>query len=110
MDTLKNKRYLQYGYLCRYTGTPFYYDTIQGRECAGLAKDISKDAPYFTHKTKAGETLDSLALKYYNNPTYWWIIASFNNIHDALIDDLKAKYPVLQIPNVGAITFEKERR
>lgn len=110
MDTLKNKKYLQYGYLCRYTGTPFYYDTIQERESAGIAQDISKDAPSFTHITKRGESLDALALKYYNNPTYWWIIAMFNNIQDAFIDNLKAQYPLLQIPNIASVVFEKEKR
>jgi hypothetical protein len=34
----------------------------------------------------------------------------FNNIQDAFIDNLKAKYPVLQIPNIGAVTFQKEKR
>lgn len=110
MDTLKNKRYMQYGYLCRYTGTPFYYDTLKEKESAGIAQDVSKDAPSFTHKVKVGENLDSLALKYYNNPTYWWVIASFNGIQDAFIDNLQDEYPILQIPNIGAITFEKEKR
>lgn len=110
MDTLKNKRYLKYGYLCRYTGTPFYYDTVNERECAGIAQDVSKDAPSFTHIVKRGESLDSLALKYYNNPTYWWVIAAFNNIQDALIENLEKAYPVLQIPNIGSVTFEREKR
>jgi hypothetical protein len=110
MDTLKNRRYLQYGYLCRYTGTPFFYDTINEKECAGIAKDINPEASYFTHRTKKHETLDALALKYYNNPTYWWVIAMFNNIQDAFIDDLAKDYPVLQIPNLGSISFEREKR
>lgn len=110
MDTLKNKRYLQYGYLCRLTGTAIYYDTLKEREITGIGLDLQPDIPHFTHIVKERETLDFLALKYYNNPTYWWIIAMFNNIQDAFIDDLKAKYPILQIPNIGAVTFQKEKR
>jgi nucleoid-associated protein YgaU len=110
MDTLKNKKYFKYGYLCRYTGTPFFYDTLKERESPGIAQSVSLDAPSFTHKVKPGENLDSLALKYYNNPTYWWVIASFNGIQDAFIDALYKEYPILQIPNIGAITFEKEKR
>ena len=96
MDTLVNKRFLNYGYLCRYSGAPIYYDTLTNKDTCGIAQDLSKDAAYFTHIVRERETLDSLALKYYNNPTYWWIIAMFNNIQDAFIDNLKERYPVLQ--------------
>ena len=33
--------------------------------------------------TETGDRLDTLAYQYYNNASYWWIIASANNIHDA---------------------------
>jgi hypothetical protein len=33
--------------------------------------------------TETGDRLDTLAWQYYENPTFWWIIASANNIHDA---------------------------
>ena len=110
MDTLKNKRYLKYGYTCRQNGTAVYYDTLTGKECYGIIRDLNKTTASFTHIVQERETLDSLALKYYNNPTYWWVIAMFNNIQDALVSNLKEEYPVLQIPNIAAIIFEKEKR
>ena len=32
--------------------------------------------------TDAGDRLDLLAKKYYNNPSMWWIIAVANNLND----------------------------
>tara|TARA_B110000211_G_scaffold93082_1_gene108492 strand:+ start:384 stop:677 length:294 start_codon:yes stop_codon:yes gene_type:complete len=33
--------------------------------------------------TQTGDRLDSLANQFYSNSSYWWIIATANNIHDA---------------------------
>ena len=110
MNTLRTKKYLNFGYIARGSGVPYYYDTIKDRNIMGIGKDLKKDIPYFTHETKRGETLDYLALKYYNNPTYWWIIAMFNDIQDAFIENLKERYPVLQIPNIATLAFVKEKR
>jgi len=33
--------------------------------------------------TQTGDRLDSLSNQFYGNSSYWWIIASANNIHDA---------------------------
>lgn len=33
--------------------------------------------------TQTGDRLDSISNEYYGDPSYWWIIASANNIHDA---------------------------
>ena len=33
--------------------------------------------------TQTGDRLDSLASQFYSNSSYWWIIATANNIHDA---------------------------
>lgn len=109
MNTLKNKRYINFGYLSRQTGVPIYYDTLGQREFFGIGSDLNKETPSFTHKVKPEDTLDSLALKYYNNPTYWWVIANFNDIQDAFIK-LTDKYTILQIPNISALMFEKNKR
>ena len=34
--------------------------------------------------TETGDRLDTLAYQYYNDSSLWWIIASANNIHDAV--------------------------
>ena len=33
--------------------------------------------------TQQGDRLDELANQFYSNSSYWWIIATANNIHDA---------------------------
>ena len=33
--------------------------------------------------SETGDRFDTLAYQYYNNSSYWWIIASANNIHNA---------------------------
>jgi hypothetical protein len=45
-----------------------------------------------------------LALSYYNNPTYWWIIAYFNDIQDAFIK-LSDKFDILKIPDIRSLEF-----
>lgn len=104
MDTLKNKNYESYDYLSRYTQVPYYFDTLSRREIYGIGSNLLQDSPYVSHKVDHEDTLHSLALQYYNNPTYWWIIAYFNDIQDAFIS-LKDYYSILRIPNIASIAF-----
>lgn len=104
MDTLKDKKYISYDYLSRYSATPSFYDTLDNRELMGIGSNMQKLTNVYTHKVKTTDTLDSLALKYYNNPTYWWIIAYYNDIQDAFVK-LVEHYKVLQIPNIANIEF-----
>lgn len=104
MDTLKNKTYTSYDYISRYSSTPSYYDTLADREVSGLGSNMKKVTSVYTHKVKQTDTLDSLALRYYNNPTLWWIIAYYNDIQDAFVN-LIEHYSVLQIPNLSSIEF-----
>lgn len=108
MENLKNKKYNQFAYTSRYTSVPYFYDTIAKREVYGIGTQMSKDTPWVAHKIKQGDTLESLSLKYYNNPTYWWIIAYFNDIIDPFID-LWTKYNMIKIPSITSIAFENER-
>ena len=106
MDTLKNKKYANFDYLSRYTSVPYYYDTTSSKEIYGIGTNLKTNAEFVTHKVKSNDTLNSLALKYYNNPTFWWVIAYFNNVQDPfkrLID----KYDTLKIPNISSIEFGK---
>lgn len=106
MDTLKNKNYIIYDYLSRYTHVPYYFDTVKQREICGIGSNLRKDSPYVSHKVVSGDTLHNLSLRYYNNPTYWWIIAYFNDIQDAFIP-LKDQFNIIQIPNISGISFGK---
>lgn len=104
MDTLKNKNYENYDYLSRYTQVPYYFDTLKQREVYGIGSNLRKDSPYVSHKLVPEDTLHSLSLQYYNNPTYWWVIAYFNDVQDAF-KPLMEQYSILRIPNITSITF-----
>lgn len=108
MEKLKNKKYESYDYTCRYTHVPYYYDPTTQREVLGIGEQMHKNTPFVSHKVVPEDTLDSLALKYYNNPTYWWIIAYFNKITDPFIK-LCPKYKTLKIPSISSIEFKNER-
>lgn len=104
MDTLTNKAYANFDYISRYTDIPYYYDTLSNREIFGIGTNLKTNAEFVTHKVLGNDTLNSLALKYYNNPTFWWIIAYYNNIQDAF-KPLSDKYDTLRIPNISSIEF-----
>ena len=108
MEKLTKKKYSQFDYTCRYTGVPYYFDSEKSREVMGIGEQLSTDSPFVSHKVTPEDTLDSLALTYYNNPTYWWIIAYFNRISDPFIS-LISKYSIIKIPSISSIKFENER-
>ena len=113
MDTLKDKQYYVYDYKSRYINVPNYYDTLMDRNVAGIGSNMKKNISYYSHKIRDNDTLDSLALKYYNNPSYWWVIAYFNDIQDPFIpltliyknSDIK----VIQIPAIASVEFGAEK-
>ena len=108
MDELKNKKYMSFNYVSRYTGVPYYYNVKDDREVAGLGKNLLKDTNWVAHKVKPTDTLDSLALNYYNNPTYWWAIAYFNDIQDAFIK-LSDRFEIIKIPAINGLVFGELR-
>jgi hypothetical protein len=105
MDILTNKRSYTFDYNSRYSGVAYYFNTKTGRDTPGIGKQINFDAPYVLHKVQSTDTLDGLALKYYNNPTYWWAIAFFNKISDPFIS-VPLKYTSLKIPSISSLYFE----
>lgn len=104
MDTLKNKMYESFNYLSRYTNVPYYYDTLQNKNVYGIGTNLKTNTEFVTHEIRSNDTLNSLALKYYNNPTFWWIIAYFNNIQDPF-KPLREKYKTIRIPSISSIEF-----
>jgi len=104
MDRLKDKSYEHFNYTSRYTGIPYYYDIETKQEVYGLVKPMLKNSAWVAHKIDQEDNLDSLALKYYNNPTLWWIIAFFNNITDPFIR-LKDYFDIIKIPSISSISF-----
>jgi len=108
MDILKNKVYESYNYLNRYTTVPYYYNTVDRREIYGIGTNVYKTTSYTAVAVEVSDTLDSLALKYYNNPTFWWLIAYFNDIQDSFIC-LWDNYDVIKIPDLASLSFGNER-
>lgn len=105
MDKLTNKRANTFDYTSRYTGVPYFFDPEKNKDIFGIGGQIKFDTPYLIHKIEAADTLDSLALTYYNNPTYWWVIAYFNKINDPFVN-IVGKYKTLKIPTISNIVFE----
>lgn len=104
MDVLKNKSYKRYGKLSRYSTAPYFYHLIDDKYVYGFSKRLKTTTPFVIHTVKEPETFDSLALYYYNNPTYFWVICDFNRINDPFIE-LKDGQK-LKIPSFSAIEFE----
>ena len=65
---------------------------------------MNKNITWVAHPVVSTDTLDKLALTYYNNPSYWWVIAYFNDIQDAFIT-LKDYFDVLKIPAITNVSF-----
>ncbi len=105
MDVLKDKQYKTYTYLSRYANIPFYYNTLDNKYIYGTGSQLNTDIPYVLHKVKINETLDSIALDYYNNPTFFWVIADFNRIQDPYITLQKDQ--TLKIPSLSDVSFEE---
>lgn len=108
MDILKNKNYNTFDYTSRYSGVPYYYNSKDDKYIYGIGSNVNKNISYTIHQVKDTDTLDYLALKYYNNPTYYWVIAYFNDIQDVFIN-LIDEYKTIKIPNIASIQFGNER-
>ena len=104
MSILKNKSYKSYDKLSRYSAFPYYYHTLDNKYVYGVTAYLKDDTVYRAHIVKRGENLDSLALKYYNNPTLYWIIASFNRIQDCF--EPLQEGSTIRIPTLSNIEFE----
>ena len=102
-DKLTNKQYKDYDYLSRYTSFPFYYNEGDRKYIYGVTSQLNQSITYVLHEIKVNETLDTLALDYYNNPTFFWIIADFNHIQDPFLKlEIGSK---LKIPTLNEVNF-----
>ena len=82
MDILTNKQYKTYNKVSRYSPFPIFYNTLDKRYQGSITDYLLDTTTYINHNVNNTDTLDSLALYYYGNPTYFWIIADFNRIQD----------------------------
>ena len=104
-NVVSDKQYKSYQKVSRYSSVPYYYNTVDKRFFYGTSKHLKDNTLYKVHKVVEGDTLDSLALYYYNNPTYYWIIADFNRIRDPFEALVIGDH--LKIPTFSNIEFEE---
>ena len=103
MDILKNKSYKSYNRLSRYSTVPYYYNTRDKKYVVGTGTNLDDTTNFSVHKVIKGDTYDTLALRYYNNPTYFWIICDYNRIQDPFVDPEVGT--TLYIPLLSKISF-----
>ena len=94
--------------MSRYSNTPFYYHSYDNKYVSGVASNLDTSTPYRMHTVKNGDTFDSLALEYYNNPTLYWIICAFNNIANPYQElEIGSK---IKIPSYSTLSFDSNGR
>ena len=74
MDILTGKKFKEFNYISRYSSCPYYYHSIDDKYIVSTATALDDSTLYTPHTVRLGDTYDKLALIYYNNPTYYWII------------------------------------
>lgn len=104
MSKLVDRQFKQYDKLSRYSSFPIYYNTEDGKYVYGTTAYLRDDTPFLLHTVRLGDTYDSIALKYYNNPTKFWIICDFNRVLDTLKNPRVGD--VLKIPVMSNIEYD----
>lgn len=103
MEILTNKAYRDFNYISRYSPSPYYYHILDDKYIVGTAKQLSDKTIYFEYTVQRNDTYDKIALRYYNNPTLYWIICSFNRIDDPFENPKVGSK--LKIPSISDIEF-----
>lgn len=106
-EVLIKKQYKDYERVSRYAPFPYYYNRLDEKYIYGITNhlDIDKGTSFVSHVVKNGDTLDSLSLYYYNNPTYYWIIADFNRIQDPF--EPLGEGIRLKIPTFSSVEYQR---
>lgn len=105
MDKFIDKQYKDYEKLSRYSVVPYFYNVDTKKYTYGTCSWLSEETPYQNYTVEMDDTLDSISLRAYGSPIYYWIIASFNRMTDCLqpltVGD------IIKIPSKSAIQFEE---
>lgn len=104
MEALKNKSYTDSTTLSRYTPFPYYYHTKDDKFVRGTTSYLKDTTVYSLYEVQRGDTFDSIALEFYNNPTLYWVICSFNHIQDPYME-LTAGQKI-KVPAISNIEFD----
>jgi hypothetical protein len=106
MEVLSDKSFKSHDYINRYTPFPYYFNSKDNRYIYGTTAHLNQNTGYSLHTVKKNDTLDSIALNYYNSPTLFWVIADFNNIQDPFKELIIGSR--LKIPVLGALEFKMD--
>ena len=107
-DILTDKSYKNTTKLSRYSICPYYYHNLDKKYIMGTSSWLKDTTTYTNYIVKHLDTYDSLALKFYNNPTLYWIICSFNHITDPFEEPVEGS--ILKIPSISTIEFDLNGR
>lgn len=105
---LTNKSFKQYSYISRYSIFPYYYNTEDEKYIYGLTAYLDDTTPYTLHVAQKTDTFDNLALKYYGNPTMYWVICSYNHIQNPFTTIHEGQH--IKIPSISSIKFDRKGR
>ena len=105
MNTLKDKQFANYNYICRYQSFPYYYNVEDGKYIYGTTSQLNQNLSYVAHKVKPYDTFDSISLYYYNSPLYFWVIMDFNQIQDPFYSLSPGE--ILKIPTLTDIHYQE---
>ena len=106
--SISSKLYKDYSYTSRYSSFPYFYNKSDDKYFYGLTSYLDDTTYYTLHTVERKETPDSLALKYYGNPTLYWIICSFNHIQNPYV--VFSQGQVIKIPSISNIKYDKTGR
>lgn len=104
MDVLSNKSYRDYVKISRYNNFPYFYHRIDRKYVYGITRQLNKETPSMLYTTVKGDTYDSISLKFYNNPLFYWAICDFNSIQDPFTQPEQGTK--LRIPTLSEIDFK----
>lgn len=103
MDVLRDKTYIKSDKYSRYTAFPIYYNISTEKYQHGTISNLSQKTAYSLYTVNQGDTWDSIALNFYGNPTYYWVVCSFNRVRDPFRRPVAGQ--VIAIPNISDIEF-----
>lgn len=99
-------------YYSRYNGLTYYYNELDNKyqlETRTWLKELTDKTKETTYIVQKDDTYDSIALRFYNNPTYYWVICDYNRIIDPLKKPEEGK--ILYLPSLNAgLEFEHNDR
>lgn len=104
MRNIKNREKKSFDYLSRYSSFSFNYHIKDKKYFYELTSQLDDSTTQVLVTVNDATTLDSLALKYYGRPDYWWIIADFNRIRDPFLK-LSDTFTKIKIPSISVINY-----